>query len=123
MQKVEVKFENITKKLRLSVSNNGAVEVNNMPISIYLSIDKSVSERDLLLEAVSLDSETMRSIYPNESHNYSKLLQNVEIPSRIKAGNYYICAVVDRSNEISEYREDNNSSCAPIEITSSNSRR
>jgi len=115
--------EDITKKLKLTVSNVGAVEVNNIAISLYLSIDKSVSERDLLLEAVSLDSETMRSIYPNESHNYSKLLRNVEIPSRIKAGNYYICAVVDRSNEISEYREDNNSSCAPIEITSSNSRR
>ena len=115
--------EDITKKLKLTVSNDGAVEVSDVSIQLYLSLDQSVSERDLLLESITLDSRTMRPIYPSESHNYSKLLRNVEIPSRIKSGDYYICAVVDRANEISEYRENNNASCAPIEVQSSRSRR
>ena len=116
--------EDITKKLKLVIANEGSASTADIDISLYLSMDDSVSERDLLLETISLKTlSNMKPIDPNEEHNYSKLLRNVKIPSRVKPGDYYVCAVVDRLDVVPEYREENNTKCSPIEITSSKSRR
>ena len=91
---------------------------------MYLSADDRISDRDLVLDSISLkNNPNMIPLAAGEQHNYSKLLNNIKIPSRLRSGNYYICATVDERNEVSEYREDNNSSCSPIEIGSSKSRR
>ena len=116
--------EDITKKLKLVIANEGSASTADIDISLYLSMDDAISERDLLLETISLKTlSNMKPIDPNEEHNYSKLLRNVKIPSRVRPGDYYVCAVVDRLDLVHEYREENNTKCSPIEIGSSESKR
>ena len=116
--------DDITKKVNLVLKNAGAVKTQNVDITIYLSADDRISDRDLVLDRIYLKNDpNMIPLAAGEQHNYSKLLDNIKIPSRLRSGNYYICAIVDQRNEVSEYRDDNNSSCSPIQIRSSESRR
>jgi len=116
--------DDITKKVKLVLKNAGAAKTQNVDITVYLSADDRISDRDLVLDSISLkNNPNMIPLAAGEQHNYSKLLNNIKIPSKLRSGNYYICASVDERNEVSEYNEDNNSSCSPIEIGSSKSSR
>ncbi len=92
-----------------TLSNSGNTFLSNVTIGYYLSADSVFNVGDTYLS-----SNYIGYLYAgNSSYDYPSFL----IPSEVPAGNYYVLAVADYSNLISESDEDNNVNVLPVTIT------
>ena len=85
-------------QLELTAENNGQ-STQSARIGYYLSSDSTVSSSDTLIT-----TET-RSVSRGDAVTFRKALT---LPSGLASGNYWLGAVIDDNNAISERAEDNN---------------
>ena len=53
---------------------------------------------------------------------YSGLIRSAKIPNDTPPGKYFLCATADPLNKVSEYKEEDNVTCHPIEVTPSSNK-
>lgn len=86
-----------------SISNSGYLESGDIEVGIYLSIDSIVDTTDMKIHTLNLSNLAPGGygvIYT--SNNFAP------IPSNLTAGTWYIAAIADDTNIISELDETNN---------------
>lgn len=92
--------------LNASVKNPGSVSASYFYVAFYLSKDLTIDSRD-----VSLNKVYVSSLYAGSSKTVSL---TTTIPSGTTEGSYYICALADGTNRISEQDESNNARTSGI---------
>lgn len=94
----------------IKISNNGGLTSPGTEVKYYLSADNTYSETDKEIALFAIEEI-------DGSNSLTKQV-NVIIPLDVVAGNYYLIAKVDPSDEVEESNEGNNEyAIADIEIT------
>ena len=103
--------------LSLNIRNNSTVECNSSRgyffVGFYLSEDRMLDGSDILLIGGRESVTTPMS--PNEVRAVS-IYDGMSLPENISRGDYYLLAVVDESNDITEANEQNNIAANPIRL-------
>jgi hypothetical protein len=109
--------EAIGSEVSVGVQNNGGKSADavdgNITISFYLSSDLLWGETDVPLLNGSVELATPIAV---EETKAVTLPTDMAIPADTVEGNYYLLAVVDEAEEISEDNETNNVAANPITI-------
>lgn len=78
-------------------------------VEFYLSSDPTISTNDLLL------GSTVTGYI--SAYGSSTVTESIFIPNTISQGSYYVIAIVDPDNEITESNESNNEAYVTLEVT------
>lgn len=103
-------------KIALEVFNDSTYALNvtdNIPIGFYISTDKTWDPGDVLLLG---GREFMMSPVNAGEKRSINIADSMAIPTDTLPGNYYLLAVVDEDNRVSETDEMNNVIANPIQI-------
>ena len=99
----------IGEDLSLNARNNSTVECNSSRgyffVGFYLSEDNRLDGSDILL--IGGRESVTTPMNPNEERAVS-IYDGMSLPENISRGDYYLLAVVDESNDITEANEGNN---------------
>lgn len=109
--------------LRYTVENDGSSDVFSTYLRYYLSTDTQLSGDDQFMRQASSSSYVTATgkvtrLSAGGNQNFTKTLY---FPAGATEGNYYILAVVDYNNLISESNENNNVAAVAVEILKSGS--
>lgn len=96
-----------TIQVELTAENNGA-SAQNVQIGFYLSTNNAIATSDTLITTQS------RTITRDNVDTYRA---TITLPSGLPSGSYWIGAIIDSTNAVSEYAEDNNATYWPINYT------
>lgn len=92
--------------VEFTYENNGR-STQSPSLRFYRSADSSITTTDTYLAASTLTLQ--------RGHVYTTRI-SVRIPSSTAAGNYYLGAIVDPANALSEFDESNNAASIPIRV-------
>lgn len=96
-----------TIQVELTAENNGAAS-QNAQIGFYLSTNNAIATSDTLI------TTQTRTVTRDNVDTYRA---TITLPSGLPSGNYWIGAIIDSNNAISEYAEDNNAAYWPVNYT------
>ena len=96
-----------------TIENNGASDSVTVNTDFYLSTDDNITTADRWLGGRTSQVFTRGTPY----QTYTR---EIVIPSDVPTGDYFIGAIVDADNRLSEYDENNNASYIAIHVTNPN---
>lgn len=98
-----------------SVSNTGYKDSGPFTVSVYLSTDETITRADTLLYKHIIDNFSPFA-YQDNSSSYI-----LPISKDLPTGVYYVGAIIDSEDQVSELREDNNQSEVHVIYVTTNS--
>lgn len=96
-----------TIQVELTAENNGASS-QNAQIGFYLSTNNAIATSDTLI------TTQARTVTRDNVDTYRA---TITLPSGLPTGNYWVGAIIDNNNAVSEYAEDNNAAYWPVSYT------
>jgi hypothetical protein len=104
-------------KFKDGVVNRGSAKAGPFEIGYYLSADEFVTKEDIFLDMRAIAGVEAGATETNYWSNTDSSLAS--LPLDLAPGNYWLGAIADHKNQVSEYREHNNvSPGAMIEVRS-----
>lgn len=96
-----------TIQVELTAENNGASS-QNVQIGFYLSTNNAIATSDTLI------TTQTRSVSRDNVDTYRA---TITLPSGLASGTYWLGAIIDSNNAVSERAEDNNATYFPVNYT------
>ena len=93
--------------LDYTVTLTGAEEIEDIGVGFYFSTDQTLSDNDAFSEREEVDAESDEAESDNEQ---------IDIPSSLASGDYFILVVIDDLDQVSETDETNNTAAIPFEV-------
>ncbi len=115
--------ENLKQTIKVFVTNLGKTTARNFPVDLIISKNRNAPMKFAVYSATFKEDalllggrEFVKSLAPGKTVPV-KLNGNNRIPKDTPSGLYYIGAIVDAGNKVSEYNENNNMAFCPIKVS------
>ena len=107
VKKYKVKKGN-SYKIQFTYENNGYYDKSGVNVGFYISNNRNITTGDTRFAT--------RTMALNRNRPYTRKY-TLTIPSNLSVGQvYWLGVIVDYTGSVTEFAEDNNAACIPIEI-------